>query len=188
MLDSTYQKMNVRNGGKGFSSVAILLAVGSILIALGVVLYNMPGGNLGFAPARMATTTSPMVRSARDISMIVPGARVGGVDIPNRKRLEVSLQSIYGVGKATAKSIISSTGIENKRVYELEEDELTKIRSEVDKYVTEGDLRRQIRQDIARLIDIQCFRGKRHQAGLPCRGQNTKNNARTRKRNRHVKI
>mmetsp|Transcript_7126 Transcript_7126/g.13912 ORF Transcript_7126/g.13912 Transcript_7126/m.13912 type:complete len:182 (-) Transcript_7126:388-933(-) len=142
--------------------------------------YGMPTMNRarpGFARMPVQTRRS-----------MTAGARVGGVDIPNRKRVEVALQSIYGIGKATSKSILQSTGVENKRTYELDEDELTKLRAEVDKYVIEGDLRRQIRQDIARLIDIQCFRGKRHQAGLPCRGQNTKNNARTRKRNRHVKI
>ncbi|CAG9461249.1 unnamed protein product [Pedinophyceae sp. YPF-701] len=108
-------------------------------------------------------------------------ARVGGVEIPNPKRIQTSLTYIYGIGPTTAASIMSATGLENKRTHELSEDELQLLRNEVDQYMTEGDLRRFNGLNIKRLIEIQCYRGKRHQSGLPLRGQRTKTNARTRK-------
>mmetsp|Transcript_11579 Transcript_11579/g.18547 ORF Transcript_11579/g.18547 Transcript_11579/m.18547 type:complete len:188 (-) Transcript_11579:165-728(-) len=185
-----YHSLPPSTTSPSFSSSKRPVLLGTILgCAVCAILVVVSGSStLGFG-----VRATPMTMSHQPVLTSRAGnfktmARVGGVDIPNRKRLEISLQSIYGIGSATAQSIIHNTQVENKRVYELEEEELTKVRAEVDKYVIEGDLRRQIRQDIARLIDIQCFRGKRHQAGLPCRGQNTKNNARTRKRNRHVKI
>merc|ERR1712010_315651 len=98
--------------------------------------------------------------------------------IPNAKNLEISLMYIYGIGPTMAK-----TGVENKRVKDLGEEELTKLRKEVEDgdYLIEGDLRRFTAMNIKRLIDIQCYRGKRHQMSLPVRGQKTKTNARTRK-------
>lgn len=111
----------------------------------------------------------------------VEAARVGGVEIPNNKYVEYSLQYIYGIGPTTAKAIIRDTGVDNKRTRELSEDELTKLREEVDKYTTEGDLRRFNALNIKRLKEIGSYRGRRHINSLPVRGQRTKNNARTRK-------
>ncbi|KAK9842876.1 hypothetical protein WJX74_003800 [Apatococcus lobatus] len=111
----------------------------------------------------------------------VRAARVGNVELPNQKRIEYSLQYIFGIGHPTAIQILSDTGIENKRTRELSEEELTQLREEVDKYSIEGDLRRFNNLNIKRLQDIGCRRGRRHTARLPVRGQNTKNNARTRK-------
>lgn len=108
-------------------------------------------------------------------------ARVGGVEIPNQKRIEFSLQYIYGVGHTTAKAILVETGVENKRTRELSEEELTNLREEVDKYTVEGDLRRFNALNIKRLRDIGCYRGRRHAVGLPVHGQRTKTNSRTRK-------
>ncbi|NP_001365543.1 30S ribosomal protein S13, chloroplastic-like [Physcomitrium patens] len=108
-------------------------------------------------------------------------ARVGGVEIPNNKRVEVALTYIHGVGNTTSKQILLDVGLENKITKELSEEELTSLRDEVSKYMIEGDLRRFNTLAIKRLKDIQCYRGKRHLAGLPCRGQSTKCNARTRR-------
>merc|ERR1712188_110869 len=110
-------------------------------------------------------------------------ARVAGVEIPNAKRVETSLTYIFGIGPTLAKGILDKTGIENKRTKDLTEEELTKLRAEVEngQYMIEGDLRRYNSLNIKRLIDIQCYRGKRHQMSLPVRGQKTKTNARTRK-------
>jgi small subunit ribosomal protein S13 len=106
---------------------------------------------------------------------------VAGVEIPNNKRAETSLTYVYGIGNTTAKKIMAATGLENKRVREFEEEELTTLREEVDKYLIEGDLRRFNMMNIKRLKEIQCYRGRRHIHGLPLRGQRTKTNARTRK-------
>ncbi len=109
-------------------------------------------------------------------------ARIVGVDIPNDKRVVISLTYIYGVGISTSKKILAATGVsEDTRVKNLSDEELTKIRTEVTKYKIEGDLRREVANDIKRLMDIGCYRGIRHRKGLPVRGQNTRNNARTRK-------
>eukprot|EP00897_Mesotaenium_endlicherianum_P010587 jgi/Mesen1/9557/ME000640S08899 len=108
-------------------------------------------------------------------------ARVAGVEIPNAKRIETSLTYIHGVGKTTARQILMDVAFENKHTRELTEEELTILREEVNKYLTEGDLRRFNILAIKRLKDIQCYRGKRHIANLPCRGQHTKCNARTRR-------
>ena len=111
----------------------------------------------------------------------VRAARVAGVEIPNNKKAEIALTYVYGVGNATAKKIMAKTGLENKRVREFEEEELTILRAEVDTYMIEGDLRRFNMLNIKRLKEIQCYRGRRHIRGLPVRGQRTKTNARTRK-------
>ncbi|WIA10466.1 hypothetical protein OEZ86_000599 [Tetradesmus obliquus] len=111
----------------------------------------------------------------------VQNLRVNNVEIPNSKKVEISLQYIYGIGSTTAKAILRDTGVENKRCYELNEEEINKIREEVGKYTTEADLRRIVAQNIKRLKDIGCYRGRRHIMGLPVRGQRTKTNARTRK-------
>ncbi len=110
-------------------------------------------------------------------------ARIAGVDLPNEKRVEIGLTYVYGIGLPSSKKILAEAGINpDTRVRDLTEEEQTKIREIVDRdYTVEGDLRRQIALDIKRLIEIGCYRGLRHRRGLPCRGQNTKNNARTRK-------
>lgn len=133
------------------------------------------------ATFKNAATAKAVQVAFRKAPLKIECARVGGVEIPNQKYLEFSLQYIYGVGHTTSKAIIAATGIENKRVRELSEEELTKLREEVDKYTTEGDLRRFNNLNIKRLKEIGCFRGRRHINHLPVRGQRTKNNARTRK-------
>ncbi|KAB7704633.1 30S ribosomal protein S13 [Bacillus aerolatus] len=109
-------------------------------------------------------------------------ARVAGVDIPRDKRVVISLTYIYGIGSSTAQKILAEAGVsEDTRVRDLTEDELNKIREVIDKLKVEGDLRREISLNIKRLMEIGSYRGIRHRRGLPVRGQNTKNNARTRK-------
>ena len=110
-------------------------------------------------------------------------ARIAGVDLPNEKRVEYGLTYVYGIGVQSSNKILAEAGINpDTRVKDLTEDELSKIREIIDRdYTVEGDLRRQIALDIKRLIEIGCYRGLRHRRGLPVRGQNTKNNARTRK-------
>jgi len=110
-------------------------------------------------------------------------ARISGVDIPREKRLEISLTYIFGIGKPTAQRICAETGLDpNQRVRNLTEDEVNQIRVWVESNITvEGDLRRDVAQDIKRKIEIQCFQGIRHRKGLPVRGQRTHTNARTRK-------
>ena len=109
-------------------------------------------------------------------------ARIAGIDIPRDKRGVISLTYIYGIGKPTAQQILAAAGVsEDTRVRDLTEDELNRVRTEVDKLKVEGDLRREISLNIKRLMEIASFRGVRHRRSLPVRGQNTKNNARTRK-------
>ena len=110
-------------------------------------------------------------------------ARIAGIDIPRDKRVVVSLTYIYGIGPTTAKKILAAAGVsEDVRVKDLTEADVSKLREVIDaEYTVEGDLRRQLALDIKRLMEIGCYRGIRHRRGLPVRGQNTKNNARTRK-------
>lgn len=109
-------------------------------------------------------------------------ARIAGVDIPRDKRVVVSLTYIYGIGNTTAKKILADAGVsEDVRVRELTNEQTDAIRAEVDKLKVEGDLGREVNLNIKRLMEIGSYRGIRHRRGLPVRGQNTKNNARTRK-------
>ena len=109
-------------------------------------------------------------------------ARIKGVDIPNDKRIEVSLTYIYGIGKNLSKTILTNANVDlNKKAKDLTEDELTRIRKEIDNYQVEGDLRREVNMNIKNLMEINCYRGVRHKKGLPVRGQRTNRNARTRK-------
>ncbi len=109
-------------------------------------------------------------------------ARIAGVDIPNDKRVVISLTYVYGIGKPLAQEILKTINIsEDRRVKDLSEEELTMIRNEVAKYKVEGDLRREVALNIKRLSEIGSYRGLRHRKGLPVRGQSTKTNARTRK-------
>ena len=109
-------------------------------------------------------------------------ARIAGVDIPNEKRIVISLQYIYGIGLTTAKQILKAANVsEDIRTKNLTEEQLGQIRSQVANLKVEGDLRREVALNIKRLMEIGCYRGMRHRKGLPVRGQNTRNNARTRK-------
>lgn len=110
-------------------------------------------------------------------------ARIAGVDLPRDKRVEIALTYIFGIGLKTSQDILAATGINpDTRTRDLTEDEVAKLRDYIDKnHAVEGDLRREISLNIKRLVEINCYRGKRHRLGLPVRGQNTKNNARTRK-------
>ena len=110
-------------------------------------------------------------------------ARISGVDLPREKRVEIGLTYIFGVGRPTAQAILAATGINpDTRVRDLTEAEVGKLREYIDQYVkVEGDLRREVALNIKRLVEIGCYRGVRHRRGLPVRGQNTKNNSRTRK-------
>lgn len=110
-------------------------------------------------------------------------ARIAGINIPPKKRVVISLRYIYGIGPVNAVAIADAVGIDHsRRVSDLTEDEITKIREEIDaNYKVEGDLRREVAQNIKRLQDINSYRGLRHRKGLPVRGQRTKTNARTRK-------
>ena len=110
-------------------------------------------------------------------------ARISGVDLPREKRIEIGLTYIYGIGRKTASDIIKATGINpDTRVKDLTEDDVSKLREYIDRYVkVEGDLRRETAFDIKRLVEIGCYRGVRHRKGLPVRGQRSKTNARTRK-------
>ena len=110
-------------------------------------------------------------------------ARIAGVDLPRDKRIEIALTYIFGIGLKTSQDLLKMTGINpDTRTRDLTEDEVVKLRDAIDKSVlVEGDLRRERQMNIKRLVDIGCYRGRRHRLGLPVRGQNTKNNARTRK-------
>lgn len=109
-------------------------------------------------------------------------ARIAGVDIPRDKRIVISLTYIYGIGRKTAQEVLAKAGIsEDVRTREISEDDLNKIREIIDSLKIEGDLRREVSLNVKRLMEIGCYRGLRHRRGLPVRGQNTKNNARTRK-------
>ena len=109
-------------------------------------------------------------------------ARIAGVNIPEHKHTVIALQAIYGIGASRAAQICSVTGIDPQtRVRDLGEDQLEKIRTQIDGFTTEGDLRREISMNIKRLMDLGTNRGIRHRRGLPVRGQRTKTNARTRK-------
>jgi small subunit ribosomal protein S13 len=109
-------------------------------------------------------------------------ARIEGVDLPRDKRIEVGLTYIYGIGRPTSRQILEATGVSpDTRVRNLTEDEVQKLREEIAKLTTEGDLRRETQLNIKRLQEIGCYRGLRHRRSLPVRGQRTRTNARTRR-------
>jgi small subunit ribosomal protein S13 len=109
-------------------------------------------------------------------------ARIAGINIPPQKHAEIGLTYIYGIGRTTAQKICSSCGIPfDKKVKDLDDRDLEKIREEVGRLTIEGDLRREMSMNIKRLMDLGCYRGFRHRRGLPMRGQRTRTNARTRK-------
>ena len=115
-------------------------------------------------------------------------ARIAGVDLPKKKRVEYGLTYIYGIGLHKSRQILDATGIDyNKRVHELSEDDVAKITNEIrESHMVEGDLRKKVALDIKALMELGSYRGLRHRRGLPCRGQKTKTNARTRKGKRRT--
>jgi len=110
-------------------------------------------------------------------------ARIAGIDLPKKKKIEYALPYIYGIGLTLSRKILKDTGIDpNKRVYELSEDEISVLNKEIAaNYIVEGELRKIVQLNIKELMDLGCYRGLRHRRGLPVRGQRTKTNARTRK-------
>ena len=110
-------------------------------------------------------------------------ARIAGVDLPRDKRVEIGLTYIYGIGPSTSQKILAQTNISpDTRVRSLSEEEISRLRELIDReYLVEGDLRREVNLNIKRLIEIGCYRGKRHRSGLPVHGQRTRTNARTRR-------
>jgi len=110
-------------------------------------------------------------------------ARIAGIDIPNDKRVEIGLTYIFGIGRTSSNKILETSGISpDKRVKDLSEEEISKLRDVIEQgYTIEGDLRRNVALDIKRMTEINCYRGVRHRKGLPVRGQRTRTNARTRK-------
>ena len=115
-------------------------------------------------------------------------ARIAGVDLPREKRVEIGLTYIYGIGLTTSQKMLAEVGINpDTRVKDLSENDISKLRDYIEHHLkVEGDLRREVSLNIKRLVEIGCYRGRRHRAGLPVRGQNTKNNARTRKGPKNV--
>jgi small subunit ribosomal protein S13 len=117
-------------------------------------------------------------------------ARISGVNIPLNKRVEIGLTYIYGIGRSTSNRLLAEVGVEpDRKVRDLTEEEVVKLRDLIDaQHTVEGDLRREISQNIKRLQEIGCYRGLRHRRGLPVRGQNTKTNARTRKGPKRMQV
>ncbi|HEU0187026.1 MAG TPA: 30S ribosomal protein S13 [Gallionellaceae bacterium] len=109
-------------------------------------------------------------------------ARIAGVNIPNHQHAVIALTAIYGIGPSRARKICESAGVTaSAKIKDISDSDMEKLRDEVGKFTVEGDLRREISMNIKRLMDLGCYRGLRHRRGLPCRGQRTRTNARTRK-------
>ena len=109
-------------------------------------------------------------------------ARIAGVNIPNHQHAEIALTAIYGIGRTRAQKICDAAGVvRTRKMKDLTDSDLDRLRDEVGKFTVEGDLRREVTMNIKRLMDLGCYRGLRHRKGLPCRGQRTRTNARTRK-------
>jgi small subunit ribosomal protein S13 len=109
-------------------------------------------------------------------------ARIAGVNIPNHQHAEIALTAIYGIGRTRAQKICDAAGVaRNTKMKDLSDVDMDRLRDEVGKFTVEGDLRREVTMNIKRLMDLGCYRGLRHRKGLPCRGQRTRTNARTRK-------
>jgi len=109
-------------------------------------------------------------------------ARLVGIDLPNNKRIEIALTHVYGVGRSRSNEILKKTGISpDTKVKDLTEDDIIKLRDQINSFTVEGDLKREINLNIKRLMEISCYRGVRHRKGLPLRGQRTKTNARTKR-------
>ena len=109
-------------------------------------------------------------------------ARIAGVNIPNHKHAVIALTAIYGIGRSRAQKICVAAGIEpSAKIKDIDDGMMERLREEVGRYAVEGDLRREVSMNVKRLMDLGCYRGLRHRRGLPCRGQRTRTNARTRK-------
>jgi small subunit ribosomal protein S13 len=109
-------------------------------------------------------------------------ARIAGVNIPNHQHAEIALTAIYGIGRSRAQKICDAVGVaRSAKMKDLTETEMYRLRDQVGRFTVEGDLRREVTMSIKRLMDLGCYRGLRHRKGLPCRGQRTRTNARTRK-------
>ena len=109
-------------------------------------------------------------------------ARIAGVNIPNHKHAEIALTAIFGIGRTRAQEICDAAGVaRNTKMKDVSDADMDRLRDEVAKFTVEGDLRREVTMNIKRLMDLGCYRGLRHRKGLPCRGQRTRTNARTRK-------
>ena len=109
-------------------------------------------------------------------------ARISGVNIPNHQHAEIALTAIYGIGRPRAKAICTAAGVEpTRKIKDLSDTEMDKLREQIGKFTVEGDLRREVTMSIKRLMDLGCYRGVRHRRGLPVRGQRTRTNARSRK-------
>jgi small subunit ribosomal protein S13 len=116
-------------------------------------------------------------------------ARIAGINVPNHQHAEIALTAIYGIGRARAQAILTAAGVQGARkIKDLNDNELEKIREQIAKVTVEGDLRREVSMSIKRLMDLGCYRGVRHRKGLPVRGQRTRTNARTRKGPRKAAI
>ena len=116
-------------------------------------------------------------------------ARIAGINIPNHQHAEIALTAIYGIGRSRAQAILAAAGVQGSRkIKDLNDSELEKIRENIAKFTVEGDLRREVQMSIKRLIDLNSYRGSRHRKGLPVRGQRTRTNARTRKGPRKAAI
>ena len=109
-------------------------------------------------------------------------ARIAGINVPNHQHAEIALTAIYGIGRSRAQAILAAAGVQgHRKIKDLNDSELERIRESVAKFTVEGDLRREVSMSIKRLMDLGCYRGVRHRKGLPVRGQRTRTNARTRK-------
>jgi len=116
-------------------------------------------------------------------------ARIAGINVPNHQHAEIALTAIYGIGRARAQAILAAAGVQGSRkIKDLNDSELERIRENIGKFTVEGDLRREVQMSIKRLIDLNSYRGSRHRKGLPARGQRTRTNARTRKGPRKAAI
>ena len=116
-------------------------------------------------------------------------ARIAGINIPLNKRVEVGLTYVFGIGRSTSNQLLTQVGVEpDRKVRDLTEDEVGKLRDAIDDLTVEGDLRRERSQDVKRLMEIGCYRGLRHRRGLPVDGQRTKTNARTRKGPKRMQV
>ena len=116
-------------------------------------------------------------------------ARIAGINIPNHQHAEIALTAIYGIGRSRAQAICAAAGVQgNRKIKDLNDSELDRIRESIAKFTVEGDLRREVSMSIKRLMDLGCYRGSRHRKGLPVRGQRTRTNARTRKGPRKAAI
>ncbi|XP_072989477.1 small ribosomal subunit protein uS13c [Typha latifolia] len=152
------------------SMVSLPLASSLSIVSKGVNQSLLLPSNLSFPNSSS---------SSKQLGLTIRCIRVGGVEIPNNKRVEFSLQYIHGIGRSRARQILCDLSVENKVTKDLSDEELISLRDEVSKYMIEGDLKRFNRLAIERLKEIRCYRGIRHEMGLPCRGQRTKNNCRT---------